>query len=156
VWAQAVKHRAHTSTLPRGNECGQALVEVALVIPVLLLLAFGVVAVGRVTDAQMGVSAVAREAARAAALANGPGAAASQGMTQGQEVAAGYHLGDGSLQLAVNAGNFTRGGTVQASARYTVSLGDLPLLGWAHITVGSTHLERIDLYRSFWPAGATP
>jgi len=156
VWAQAVKHRAHASTQPSRNECGQALVEVALVIPILLLLAFGMVAVGRVTDAQMGVSAGAREAARAAALANNPGEAASQGVTRGQEVAAGYHLGDGSLQLAVNAGNFTRGGTVQASARYTVSLGDLPLLGWAHITVGSTHLERIDLYRSFWPAGATP
>jgi len=156
VWAQAAKHRGHASTQPSKNERGQALVEVALVIPVLLLLAFGVVAVGRVTDAQMGVSAVAREAARAAALANDPGEAASQGVTQGQEVAAGYHLGDGSLQLAVNAGNFTRGGTVQASARYTVSLADLPLLGWAHITVGSTHLERIDLYRSFWPAGATP
>ncbi|MDQ2744120.1 MAG: pilus assembly protein [Chloroflexota bacterium] len=125
-------------------------------IPLLLLLAFGVVAMGRVTDAQMGVSAVAREAARAAALANEPGEAASQGVTRGQEVAAGYHLGDGSLHLAVNAGNFTRGGTVQASAHYTVSLGDLPLLGWAHITVGSTDLERIDLYRSFWPAGTTP
>jgi len=156
VWAQAVKDRGHASTQASKNERGQALVEVALVIPVLLLLAFGVVAVGRVTDAQMGVSAVAREAARAAALANDPGEAASQGVTRGQEVAAGYHLGDGSLQLAVNAGNFTRGGTVQASAHYTVSLGDLPLLGWAHITVGSTHLERIDLYRSFWPAGATP
>ncbi len=156
MWAQAVKHRAHASTQTSKNECGQALVEVALVIPLLLLLAFGVVAMGRVTNAQMGVSAVAREAARAAALANNPGEAASRGVTQGQEVAAGYHLGDGSLQLAVNAGNFTRGGTVQASARYTVSLGDLPLLGWAHITVGSTHLERIDPYRSFWPAGATP
>jgi len=156
VWAQAVKHRAHVSTQRWKNERGQALVEVALVIPILLLLAFGVVAVGRVTDAQMGVSAVAREAARAAALANNPGEAASRGVTQGQEVAAGYHLGDGSLQLAVNAGSFTRGGTVQASAHYTVSLGDLPLLGWAHITVGSTHLERIDLYRSFWPTGATP
>lgn len=154
--AQAAKHRVHTSTQPSRNECGQALVEVALVIPVLLLLTFDVVAVGRVTDAQMGVSAVAREAARAAALANDPLEAASQGVTRGQEVAAGYRLGDGSLQLAVNAGNFTRGGTVQASARYTVSLGDLPLLGWAHITVGSTHLERIDLYRSFWPTGATP
>jgi hypothetical protein len=131
-------------------------VELALVIPLLLFLAFGVVAVGRVTDAQMRVSAVAREAARAAALASDPGEAASQGMTRGQEVAVGYHLGDGSLQLAVGAGDFNRGGTVQASAHYTVSLDDLPLLGWAHVTVGSTHLERIDLYRSFWQTGAAP
>lgn len=140
----------------RKNERGQALVELALVIPVLLLLAFGVIAAGRVTEAQMGVSAVSREAARAAALANDPGAAASQGMARGQQVATGYQLADGSLQLAVNAGGFARGGTVQASAHYTVSLADLPLLGWAHMTVGSTHLERVDLYRSFWQTGGTP
>ncbi len=144
--------------LDRASRCerGQALVELALVIPILLLLAFGVIGAGRVTEAQMGVSAVAREAARAAALANDPGDAASQGMARGQQVASGYNLANGSLQLVVNAGGFTRGGTVQAVAHYTVSLADLPLLGWAHITVGSSHLERVDLYRSFWQTGGTP
>ena len=44
----------------------------ALVVPLLLLLAFGVVGVGRVGQARLGVSAVAREAARAAALADSP------------------------------------------------------------------------------------
>jgi Flp pilus assembly protein TadG len=156
VWARAVSHISHEFNPDGKDEYGQALVELALLIPLLLLLAFGVVAVGRVTDAQMGVSAVAREEARAAALANDPAEAASQGMTRGQEVAAGYHLSDGSLQLAVNASDFNRGGAVQASAHYTVSLADIPLLGWAHVTVGSTHLERIDLYRSFWQTGAAP
>lgn len=141
---------------PRDGQSGQALVETALVVPILLFLAFGVVAIGRVTQAQMGVSAVAREAARAAALANDPGRAAIDGMARGQEVAAGYNLGNGSLQLAVDPGSFTRGGAVRASARYTVSFGDLPLLGWARVTVGSTHLERIDLYRSFWSTGVQP
>ena len=140
----------------RGGERGQALVETALVIPILLILAFGVVAIGRVTQAQMGVDGVAREAARAAALANGPGQASSGGLARGQEVAAGYHLGNGSLQLTVDPGSFERGGDVQASARYTVSLGDLPLLGWAHVTVASTHSERIDLYRSLWPSEGAP
>lgn len=144
------------SSTSRKHEGGQALVELALVLPILLLLAFGVVAVGRVTEAQMGVSAVAREAARAAALANDPGQAAADGMARGQQVATGYSLGDGSLQLTVNAGGFSRGGTVQASAHYTVSLADLPLLGWTHITAGSTHLERVDLYRSFWQPGGAP
>lgn len=156
MWVRAGKQMAHGSILHGKNERGQALVEVALVIPILLLLAFGVVAAGRVTEAQMGVSAVAREAARAAALANYRGAAASQGVTRGQEVAASYHLGDGSLQLVVDAGGLTRGGTVRASAHYTVSLADLPLLGWAHLTVGSTDLERVDLYRSFWGTEPTP
>jgi hypothetical protein len=156
VWAPVANVSFQASNNQLEAEHGQALVELALVIPILLLLAFGVVAVGRVTDAQMGVSAVAREAARAAALANGSTEAANQGMERGREAAAGYHLDDGSLQLAVSAGDFSRGGTVQASARYTVALADLPLLGWAHLTVGSTHLERIDLYRSFWEQGTAP
>jgi Flp pilus assembly protein TadG len=156
VWAPAANAGSLASCKQLHAERGQALVELALVIPILLLLAFGVVAVGRVTDAQMGVSATAREAARAAALSNDPTGAASQGMERGREVAAGYHLDDGSLQLAVSAGDFSRGSTVQASVRYTVALADLPLLGWAHLTVGSTHLERIDLYRSVWGPGAAP
>ena len=138
------------------DQSGQALVETALVIPILLLLAFGVVAAGRVVDAQMAVSGVAREAARAAALANTPQEASANGLARGQEVATGYSLGNGSLQLTVNPGSFSRGGVVSAVARYTVSLSDLPLLGWARVTVGSTHLERIDLYRSRWPTGGGP
>lgn len=130
--------------------------ETALIIPILLLLAFGVVAIGRVTEAQMGVDGVAREAARAAALANGAAQASNDGLARGQEVAAGHHLENGSLQLTVDPGSFQRGGDVQASARYTVSLVDLPLLGWAHITVVSAHRERIDLYRSFWSSGGSP
>jgi Flp pilus assembly protein TadG len=138
------------------GETGQALVELALVIPILLILAFGVVGVGRVIHAQMAVSAVAREAARAEALANSPDEAARDGMVRGQEVAAGYGISSGSLQLTVDPGSLARGSTVEASARYTVALGDLPLLGWAHVTVGSTHRERVDLYRSFWQTRGAP
>ena len=150
---QVARHAAHAA-LPLGkDQRGQALVELALVVPLLLLLAFGVIAVGRVIETQMGVSAVAREEARAAALANGPEEASSNGLARGQEVASGYHLGNGSLQLTVDPGSFERGGEVRASARYTVTFGDLPLLGWARVSVGSTHVERIDLYRSRWPSG---
>ncbi len=129
---------------------GQALLETALVVPLLLLLAFGVVGVGRLVQAQLGVSAVAREAARAAALATGAEAAASQGRAHGQEVAAGYHLTNGSLRVSVDPGAFARGGQVGASARYEVALADLPLMGWARVAVSSQHVERLDLYRSRW------
>jgi hypothetical protein len=77
-------------------------------------------------------------------------------MVRGQEVAAGYGISSGSLQLTVDPGSLARGSTVEASARYTVALGDLPLLGWAHVTVGSTHRERVDLYRSFWQTRGAP
>ncbi|MFN8472166.1 MAG: TadE/TadG family type IV pilus assembly protein [Anaerolineae bacterium] len=137
----------------RQTDDGQALVEVALVLPLLLLLAFGVVAVGRVVQAQIGVSAVTREAARVAALAEEPGAAQAQGMAAGNAAAAGYGLQNGTLRLAVNPGDMARGSRVTAQAAYAISLADLPFLNWASVGVSSTHDERVDLYRSRWTVG---
>lgn len=125
-------------------------------LPLLLLLAFGVVGVGRVTRAQMGVSAVAREAARAGTLASDPGTALSQAQATGQAVANGYQLTNGSFQLSVDLGDFSPGSQVQARAGYTVDLSDLPLLGWVELPVTSVHAERIDLYRSRWSSGSGP
>ena len=142
------------SRVPIRCRRGQALVETALVLPLLLMLAIGVVGIGRLTSARMGVDAVVREAARAAAEANDAGSALNQGVARGQQVAAGYGLTDGTLQLGVDVGQFAPGGAVEASASYTVSFGDLPLLGWAQVTVRSSHVERIDIYRSRWPSGS--
>jgi hypothetical protein len=130
---------------------GQSLVEAALVTPPLLLLAFGVLAAGRVAQAQMGVSAVAREAARAGALAGSPAEAVALATARGREVADGYRLTNGSLELDIDPGTFDRGDRLRAEARYQVTLDDLPFLGWARVEVASRQAERIDLYRSRWP-----
>jgi Flp pilus assembly protein TadG len=135
---------------------GQALVEAALVLPLLLILALGVVGVGRVVQAQIAVHAVSRETARAAAQANSASEAVSRGVARGQVVASGYQLTNGSLQLSVDPGPFARGGQVLVVTRYEVALGDLPLLGWLGVSVTSQHTERIDPYRSRWPAGGVP
>ena len=132
---------------------GQALVETALVIPMLLMLAFGVVAAGRVAHGQMAVGAVAREAARAAALADTAGEARSRGVARGREAAGGYGIDDASLEVQVQSGALNRSGEIRAAARYEVSLQDLPLLGWARVPVASEHLERTDPYRSRWRTG---
>ena len=137
-------------------ERGSALVETALVLPLLLLLAFGVIGVGRVVQAQMGVSAVAREAARAGALANSPAEATARGLARGEQVATGYRLTNGSLELTVVPDSLARGAPVRARASYEVAFDDLPLLGWARFTVASDHVERTDLYRSRWPVGEQP
>lgn len=50
------------------EEKGQALVELALILPVLLLLVFGIVEFGRVYGAYLTVNHAAREGARAAAV----------------------------------------------------------------------------------------
>lgn len=133
--------------VPPGAERGQALIELALVVPLLLLLALAVVGIGRVTQARIGVSAVARDAARDGALAGSSAGAITHGMARGEDVAAGYGLGNGSLRLAVDASAFGRGGQVAARATYTVQFSDLPLLGWAQVPVASTHIEPVDPYR---------
>jgi Flp pilus assembly protein TadG len=123
-------------------------VETALVLPALLLLAFGVLGAARVTQAQMGVSAVSREAARAGALGVSPVDAVTRGTVRGRDVAAGYHLTNGSLQLTVDPGAMARGGQVQAVARYELTFDDLPLLSGVRVAVQSGHAEPIDPYRS--------
>ena len=132
----------------RANERGQALIETALVAPLLLLLVFGLVGVTRVLQAQMAVGAVAREAARSGSLAGTAVEALALGNARGHEVARGHGLTNGSFQLAVDPGAFARGGQVRSIARYELALDDLPLLGWVRVSVADTHDEWIDPYCS--------
>ncbi len=50
------------------NQRGQALVELALILPVLLLLVFGIIEFGRIYASNLMISNAAREGARAASL----------------------------------------------------------------------------------------
>jgi Flp pilus assembly protein TadG len=125
-------------------------VETALVVPLLLTLALCLVGVGRVVQAKTAVTAVAREAARAAALTSSPAAARAEGEARGYAVGAGYGLLPGPLVVAVDPGGFAREGAVSASASYVVTLDDLPFVGRAGLRprLASTHTERLDPYRS--------
>ena len=129
------------------GESGGVLVEAALVIPVVLAVALGVVMAGRVVHAQVGVGAVAREAGRT--LAQAP--SAQQGLADARSralaVAEGHGLEAGELDVVLEAGAFRRGGTVRARVSYRVALGDLPLLGRVDVTVTGSHAERVGLYR---------
>ncbi|MGE0538772.1 MAG: TadE family protein [Dehalococcoidia bacterium] len=127
---------------------GQALVETALVIPVLLILAFGVIFVGRVTHATVAVQAAGREAGRTLATAPSEAEGLATGEERGGAVAAGYGLARDQFELLLDGGGFERGGMATARASYRVELADLPLLDRAAVTVSSTHQERIERYRS--------
>jgi len=130
------------------DQSGSALIETALVIPVLLLLVVGVVMVGRVAQAQIAVQAVAREAGRTAALAPSAAQGLADAEARSRSVASGYSLALDRLDVTIDPGGFERGGTVQTSVAYSVPLGDLPLLGVIAVTVSSSHQQRIDVYRS--------
>lgn len=126
---------------------GSALLETALVAPVLLLIVFAVIGIGRVTQARAGVAATARECARAAAHSGSKGEAAFNGYYRAGEAAAGYGLTNGTLLATLDLGRFAAGETVSCGVSYTAELSDLPLLGWARVTIASSGHERLALYR---------
>ena len=131
-----------------GDESGNAMIEAALVIPVVLVMVFGVVATGRVVQAQIAVQAVVREASRTLAVAPSLQEGLPAAEARALAVAGGQGLTTARLQLTVDPGGFARGGTVRTEASYPVTLGDLPLLGLVEVRVSSSHEERIEQYRS--------
>lgn len=50
------------------NQRGQALVEMALVLPILILIVFGIIEFGRIYTAQLQINSVARQTVRSAAV----------------------------------------------------------------------------------------
>jgi hypothetical protein len=135
-----------------GARPAQALVETAIAIPVMLLIVFSVLGLVRLNNTLMAVTATAREAARAAVLAPDADAAWDWGTSRGQQVVAEYGLDTSSqaFLLDVDVSSFEWWGEVRASATYAVSLGDIPLVQWAAISIPlhRSHAEVLDPYRS--------
>jgi hypothetical protein len=128
----------------------QSLIEFVLITPLVLLLTTGVVALGLVARTDGAVSAVASEAARAAALASTSASAVTAGQARGADVAVGYGLDPRQVRIGVDTSAFGRGGQVGTTADYTLVL-ELPLLDTTLKTV-SFHrvgIEPIAPNRSF-------
>ena len=64
------------------DESGQASVEFALALPIVVVMAFGLVLVGTAVRNELAVELAAREGARAAAVSASPGAAATVAATR--------------------------------------------------------------------------
>jgi hypothetical protein len=128
----------------------QALVELALALPVVLSLLFGTLALSRLLQAQTAVVAIAHESARAGALARNPSEAASQIVARAESVAPGFGIDPRTVVVDWDVSQFGADpGRVTAQVRYTVHFDDLPLGGWVPVTlVRSEHVEVVDPYRS--------
>lgn len=74
------------------NERGAAAVEMALVLPLLLLIVFGIIDFGRMLNAQIAVTEAARQGARVYVLTQPPGSAVAAARTQAVTSAAGLGL----------------------------------------------------------------
>jgi hypothetical protein len=99
-----------------GRDAGQAAVELALALPVVVALALGLVQVLAVAADQLAVELAAREGARAAAVAADPAGAAA-------------HAARTAVPLdPLEVSAATGGGRVTVTVTYT-SRTDLPLIG---------------------------
>ena len=126
---------------------GQALVELALCVPFVLLLGVGATAVVEVADATSGLRAATDEAVAAAATAPDVASARAAAQSRFASVVAGYPVRSPSLRLM--DGGFVRGAMLDAASTAYVDLG------WAAIAVIPARVQisaaagmRIDPWRT--------
>jgi hypothetical protein len=137
---------AHGRTLARS---AQALVEMALVLPIVLALVLGTVALSRVVQAQTAIVAVAHEVARAGALGSTRTDALERMRARVAEVTPGLGLDSRLLEMRPDVSEFGRvDGRVVANVTYRIDLREVPVFGWAPPPViHAQHIEWIDPYR---------
>jgi Flp pilus assembly protein TadG len=134
------------------RQSGQALVEWGMSALVLMLFAFGLLAVGQIVGEDMAVRSAATQAAFAAARAPSASAAQQYGQAAATEAMRGVQVEN--FQVTIDAGSFQRGSTLTVTARGYVSLVAFPgisqLLGGKVSLTWQAH-ALIEPYRSRTP-----
>jgi Flp pilus assembly protein TadG len=125
---------------------GQALVELAVSSPVLVLLALGVAGVVQIEDAAAGLDAATHAAAGAAARAPDPAAAGAAAHARFDAVAAGYQLRAASIDISY--GTFTRSTEIVATSTAFVDVGWAGLVLPHRFALRSRAVTRIELWRT--------
>ncbi len=118
-----------------GRESGLATVELAIVLPLLILLTFGVIEYGWMFLKVQQITNAARQAARVGAT---PDATATEVNAVVDEILAGARMGDAQRTITINPVGFT---TLEPGEHFTVSVSvrysDIALVGLPMIPVPS-------------------
>jgi Flp pilus assembly protein TadG len=131
----------------RGEE-GQAIAELVIVAPVLLLVIVLMVALGRVDSAQGDVESAARAGVQAAVVQADAGAAQTQASDAVTSTLAGAGLTCPSPQITTNTSNFVAGGSVSVTVTCVTSLADVSVPGVpGSKTLTATSVAHIDQFR---------
>ena len=134
------------------RQSGQALVEWGLSAFVLMLFAFGLLAVGQIVEEDMAVRSAATQAAYAAARAPSAAAAQQYGQAAAAEAIQGTQVEN--FQVTIDTGSFQRGSTLTVTAQGYVNLTAFPgisqLLGGRVALTWQAH-ALIEPYRSRTP-----
>ncbi len=130
------------------RERGSATTELVLMTPVLIIVLFFVVALGRIASSRAEVDAAARDAARAAANARSAAAAVPESDEAARAAFRQSGLTCESIAVLLDTAEFHAGGNVTATVSCTVPLRDLVGLGLpAARTMTGRFTAPIDLYR---------
>ena len=117
------------------DERGSMSLELAILTPVLVLIALFVVALGRLVLADQTVGSIASDAARAASIAANPSAATAAAQQAANADLAAHGITCAPLTVTVDTVGFNAGGSVSVAVACTTSLGGLSLL---HLPGGET------------------
>jgi hypothetical protein len=141
---------AQTRRAQPSRQTAQALVELALVLPVVLLVFFGTVGVSRYVQTNVAVVAVAHVAARAGALASSPPDAVDRMRQRTASVATGLGLDPHAVTVSWDLSHFnSQPGLVDVTVEYPVDFGDVPIVGGMFPTIArAEHVEWVDPFRS--------
>jgi Flp pilus assembly protein TadG len=131
------------------NDEGSVSAEMALITPVLLTLLLIAVGTGRLVSARLDVADAAHQAARAASLARGPGAAVAAATRVAHESLGGVGRACSHLAVTTDVSGFRPGGEVSVTVGCTADLSDLTAIPWpGEHTVTETFTAPLETYRS--------
>lgn len=124
------------------KEKGQALLELALVLPILILLLTGIFEFGRIYSAELIVNHSAREGARLGSV----GAQDSAIITRVQNTASGLDTSQLAIVIVPSEGNRVRGSEISVSVDYPVSIVTpfVSVITGATVNVDATSIMRVE------------
>ena len=132
-----------------GGEEGQAIAELVIVAPVLLLVVLLMVAFGRIDSAQGDVESAARAGVQAAVIQADAGDAEAQAAAAVQRTLHNAGLTCPSPQITTDTSNFTAGGSVSVSVTCVTSMADVSVPGVpGSKTLSAASVAKIDPFRA--------
>jgi Flp pilus assembly protein TadG len=129
---------------------GSSIIELVIVMPIIIVLLFTMVALGRYSQNKILVEQAAAAAARAASLTSSPGQ--SQRAAQGAAAAtlSGAGLACAGMTASVDTSVFRPGGQVSVTVTCTSDLSNLALTGVpGSATLHSTSVAPLEAFRAF-------
>jgi Flp pilus assembly protein TadG len=140
------RSRAHEGA---HQEEGQAIAELVIVAPVLLLVIVLMISLGRIDSAQGDVESAARAGVQAAVVQNNPNDAQAQAVAAVASTLGTAGLTCPAPQVSTNTSDFTPGGSVSVTVTCVTTLADVSVPGVPGTkTLSATSVAPIDPYRA--------